>query len=55
MHCNLQALIYIKTPPNKQVLQVATMRQAVDCRIPSQARRQEIQTLKKTFATQQFM
>ncbi len=41
--------------PNKQVLQVTTMCQAMDCRIPSKARCQERQTLKKTFASQQFM
>ena len=35
--------------------QVTTMCQAVDCRISSQARSHEIQTLKKTFASQQFM
>ena len=37
------------------MLQVAMMCQAVDCRIPSQERHQEILNSEKTFASQKFM
>ncbi len=41
--------------PNQQVVQVLMMCQVMDCRISSQARRREKQTLSKTFASQQFL